>query len=74
MLADIDDDFGRMVERFFGNGGEWGEMMEFTPHVDVAETDKTVEVAVELPGMKAEDFHVELHEIGWSDDGASSGG
>ena len=36
MLAEVDDDFGRMVERFFGNGGDWGEMTKFTPHVDVA--------------------------------------
>lgn len=64
MLAEVDDDFGRMVERFFGNGGDWGEMTKFTPHVDVAETDATVEVTVELPGMKAEDFHVEMHENG----------
>lgn len=64
MLADVDDDFGRMVNRFFGEREGWGEMTKFTPKVDVAETEKTVEVTVELPGVKAEDFHVEMLENG----------
>lgn len=64
MLVDVDDEFGRMVNRFFGNGEEWGEMTKFTPKVDVAETEKAVEVTVELPGLKAEDFHVEMVEDG----------
>jgi HSP20 family protein len=65
MVADVDDDFGRMIERFFGGETEsGGEMMKFTPRVDVAETEKTVEVTVELPGVKAEDFHVEMLENG----------
>jgi HSP20 family protein len=65
LVADVDDDFGRMMNRFFGAETEdWGELTKFTPRVDVAETKNAVEVTVELPGMKAEDFHVEMHENG----------
>jgi len=68
MMVDFDDDFGRMVERFFGKpmmtetGEGWTELMKFEPRVNVAETDSTIEATVELPGVKAEDFHVDLLE------------
>jgi HSP20 family protein len=64
VLADVDDDFGRMMNRFFGETEGWGDMMRFTPRVDVAETEKSVEVTVELPGVKASDFHVEMLDKG----------
>jgi HSP20 family protein len=63
LWADFDEDFGRAVERFFGPEEErWGELMKFNPRTNVAETDKAVEVTVELPGMKAEEFHVDLKD------------
>lgn len=34
----------------------------FAPHIDVAETEGEFEILVELPGMKAEDFDLELCE------------
>ena len=48
--------------RLFGND-EQGRLSEewFTPLANVAETDKALEVTVEVPGMKPEDFKVELH-------------
>jgi HSP20 family protein len=63
LLADVDDDFGRTMERFFGPEEErWGELMKFNPRTNLAETDKAIEVTIELPGMKAEEFHVDLKE------------
>jgi len=50
------------VERFFSNGGEEGELMQFTPALNLAETDKGFEVSVELPGIKPEEVNVELKE------------
>lgn len=34
----------------------------FTPAVNVGETETGFEVTVELPGVKRDDFHVEMHE------------
>ena len=42
----------------------WGGMESFEPAVNVAETEKEVEVTVELPGMKPEDVKVEMFEGG----------
>lgn len=39
-----------------GLGDEW-----FAPRTNIAETEKEFEVTVELPGMKREDFHVDVH-------------
>lgn len=47
------------VGKFLGNGGEeWG-LVNFTPSVNVSETESGYEVAVELPGMKPEEVKVE---------------
>jgi HSP20 family protein len=63
MLVDVEDDFGRMMERFFGPEEErWGDLLKFDPRTDLAETENAIEVTVELPGMNAEDFDVELKE------------
>jgi len=35
---------------------------EFLPEADVRETDKSIDVAIDLPGMKPEDVKVELHD------------
>ena len=48
------------MERLFApEEGRW--LTEFTPAVNVAETETGFEVTLELPGMKAEEFKVELH-------------
>jgi HSP20 family protein len=49
-----------LMERFFApEEGRW--LTEFAPAVNVAETETEYEVTVELPGMKPEEFKVELH-------------
>ena len=60
------DDFRRemnqLMSDFLGseNGGE--EARWFAPRTNVAETDKGYEVTLDLPGMKPEEFNVELKE------------
>lgn len=60
-------EINRMFDEF-GHGFElptlWrGERM-FTPQVDVVETDTTIQVTAELPGMKQEDIELTLvHDI-----------
>ncbi len=50
-----------LVNRFFSNREDWVPAHDgFSPSVNVAETQTDYEVSVELPGMKPEDFHVEL--------------
>jgi HSP20 family protein len=51
-----------LFNRFLGDEeGEW-PMVEFVPRTDVVETDGAMEVTVELPGMKAEEFKVEIKD------------
>jgi HSP20 family protein len=47
--------FGPEAGLFRGEG-------KFMPEVNMVETDKALEVTVELPGMKAEDVKVEIRE------------
>ncbi|HWB12626.1 MAG TPA: Hsp20/alpha crystallin family protein [Pirellulales bacterium] len=48
-----------LMERFFNpEDGRW--LIGFVPAVNVAETENAFEVTLELPGMKAEDFKVEM--------------
>lgn len=60
------DDFRRemnqLMRNFFGgeNGGR--EVAWFTPRTNIAETEKGYEVSLDLPGMKPEEFDIELKE------------
>lgn len=50
-----------LFEQFFGP--ETGrDAVLFAPRTNVAETDKEYEISVDLPGLKPEDFNVELKE------------
>jgi HSP20 family protein len=49
-----------LLSRALGEDGGNTWLTEFTPRVNVAETDKGYEVTAELPGLKPEDIHVEL--------------
>lgn len=60
-LAEWDVDIPRWMTRLFDEEGtEMG--MKFIPEANVLETDKAVEVSLELPGMKAEDVKVEMDD------------
>jgi len=61
-LTSLRRDLSRMMEAF-GLDEEWTPYLEeFNPHTNVAETEEAVEVTVELPGMKAEEFNVEIRK------------
>jgi HSP20 family protein len=50
------------MNRFFREGDVAVAVEPFVPRANVAETDAAIEVTVELPGMKAEDFRLEIHD------------
>lgn len=52
-----------MLDRMFGPDAEsWTELKAWSPRSNVAETETDIELSVELPGVKPEDVHVELHD------------
>jgi HSP20 family protein len=56
-------DFPKWMTEVLGpEAGVFGREGKFLPEANVVETDKAVEVAVELPGMKPEDVKVEIKE------------
>jgi HSP20 family protein len=59
MLSDFRNEFDQMLSRFF-DGGEPQALSQWTPRVNVAETDQHYEVTVDLPGMQPKDFEVEV--------------
>jgi len=48
----------QMARRFAGNG----RPVAFRPAVDIFEDDEAITITAELPGMKAEDVHVDVDE------------
>lgn len=61
-------EMNRLLEDFFTDlpvarwGGREMAAVEFSPRVDVSETDKEVVVSAELPGMDEKDIAVEMEE------------
>ena len=51
-----------LFDQFLGNDGGWSMPLAFHPSTNLAETEDGYEVSVELPGLKPEDFNVELKE------------
>jgi HSP20 family protein len=59
----MEERFARLMQPFFGSDEPmWGNGHEFMPQTNLVETEDAIEVTVELPGVKPEDFHVELRE------------
>lgn len=50
-----------MMDRVFGDG-EDKSTPSFSPRLDIAETESKYEITVDLPGVKADDVQVEMHE------------
>ena len=62
-LPDFETGFPRwMTEVFAPEPGIFGSEVKFLPEANLVETEKAVEVAVELPGMKPEEVKVEIKE------------
>jgi len=51
--------FSGMLDRFFTNSISTS-MKQFNPAVDIAEDEKAYEIHVAVPGMKKEDFKIDL--------------
>jgi HSP20 family protein len=64
----VEDQFGRLVENMFedfftpfaAGTPRWSREDTITPRLDVNETEKTYEVAAELPGVKKDDVKVSI--------------
>ena len=62
-LPDFEMDFPKWMTEVLGpEAGVFGREGKFLPEANLVETDKAVEVTVELPGMKPEDVKVEIKE------------
>jgi len=60
---DFERDFPKWMTEAFGHEpGMFGRDFEFMPEANISETENAIEVAIDLPGMKAEDVKVELHD------------
>ncbi len=61
-FGDLRNEMDQLFERFFngGNGGSVSQPGIWAPRLDLAQTEDAYEVSVELPGMNADDIHVEL--------------
>ena len=60
-FAELETEFPKWMTDFFTPEGTFGKF-ELAPEVNVAETEKSVEVTMDLPGMKPEDVKVEILE------------
>lgn len=59
LLDDFRKEMDQLMGRFF-NGADEAELTYWTPRVNLAESDDGYDVSVDLPGLKPEDFSVEL--------------
>ena len=56
-------DMENLMERFFSPEEEgWVPALEFTPRVNLAETEKFYEVTMDLPGISPKELTVEIRE------------
>ena len=57
----FENEMERLMDRFFRSDDEWlPSTRRYLPRVDMIEGEDGFEVKVDLPGMKAEDVHVDL--------------
>jgi HSP20 family protein len=58
----FEGEFANALERLFNPAEGFNGIEKFAPMCNLAETETNYEVTVELPGMKPEEFNVELHK------------
>ena len=61
VLGDVEFEFPRWMNRIFEDGPTVPEF-KFIPEANVAETEKGVEVTLEVPGMKPEEIKLEVRD------------
>ncbi|MDN4166886.1 Hsp20/alpha crystallin family protein [Cytophagales bacterium LB-30] len=54
--------FSTMLDRFFNESVRSTALAQFTPQVDIAETEKHFEIELAVPGLKKEDIKINLEE------------
>jgi len=52
--------FSSLLDKFFDDTFQGGSQMDFSPSVDIAETDQAFEIQVQLPGVKKNDVDISL--------------
>lgn len=62
MQDSMPNSFTSMLDRFFNESVNTRTLSDFTPHVDASETEKGFELQLALPGVKAEDIHIDFQE------------
>ena len=59
----LPSNFSNLFDQFFNDSFDRTRHIDrFVPRVDIAENDKSFEVQLAAPGMKKEDFKIELNE------------
>jgi HSP20 family protein len=61
-LAALREEFDDLLSRFMQSGENGWFPMRFLPECDVAETDKAVEVRLEIPGMDTKDLDIRIRD------------
>jgi HSP20 family protein len=62
-LFDVEGELPKwMTEAFGPEAGFFGREGKFLPEANVTETDKAIEVSLELPGLKHEEVKLEFHD------------
>ncbi|MDY0171122.1 MAG: Hsp20/alpha crystallin family protein [Thermoguttaceae bacterium] len=61
MFDTLRREMDRLMDNFFGEG-DGGRLESFSPRMNLAETEDHYEVTVDLPGMKPEEFDIQLQD------------
>lgn len=51
-----------LVEKLFGDSRLLSHSTDLVPSMDVAESERTIEIQTDLPGFKPEEVDIEIHE------------
>lgn len=52
--------FSSLLDKFFDDTFQGGTQVNFTPSVDIAETEHAFEIQMHVPGVKKDDIHISL--------------